>query len=229
MFGKKKNQPTSSSDNPFLSARRSMNERVGLFLEKIRAWQIMSIMEFAVILALLAMLSDAFHTPKYIPYVVELDKLGTVVNATPATVAKKVDDRVMKATLASFINNIRMVTPDISLQRKAVQSVFAQVSTQDPAYYWVNKWYAVDPLTRSKEVLVSTEIQSILKQSDTTWQIEWIEFVRNHAGELMSTDTYRALMTVYEGSTSADLTPEELMKNPLSIFIKDLSWQKIVK
>ena len=230
MFGKKKQKASASqSDNPFIQSRRSMNERVGLFLEKIRTWQIMSVMEFAVILALLAMLSDTYHTPKYIPYIVELDKLGVVVKASPASVAQKADDRVIKATLADFISNVRLVTPDIGLQRKAVQSVFAHVGSQDPAMQWLTQWYRVDPLARSKDYIVSTEVNSILKQSDITWQVEWVEFVRNHQGELISSDTYRALISVYQSQSSDSISQDDLLKNPLSIFVKDISWQKIVR
>lgn len=233
MFGSKKKVqqvPQSQKEaNPFLNARRSMNERVGFFMEKIRAWQIMAVMEFALILALLALLNNFHNTPKYIPYVVELDKMGVVVNTQYVKMGAVADERIMKSTIASFITNVRMVTPDIELQRKAVRSVFAHLTSFDPARRVLEKWYSVDPGIRSRDVIVSTEIQSILLQGKTTWQVEWVENTRNHAGDLIDTQNYRALINVYQAELPENASEESIRLNPLSIYIKDLSWAKIVR
>lgn len=218
---------TSQAQNPYLNARRTMNERVGLFLQKIRAWQIMALLAFALNMVLLVMLSDAYHTPKYVPYIVELDKLGVIVNAQPAQMSATADDRVIKATVAQFVQDMRLVTPDITLQRRAVNNVFAHLTTFDPARRTIERWYSVDPLTRSREILVSTEIQSILLQGNTTWQVEWIETTRDHAGDLISRETYRALVTIYQAQSSESDSEEFIRANPLSLYIKDISWAKV--
>lgn len=215
--------------NPYLNAKRTMNERVGLFLAKLRAWQIMSLMMFALTLFLLFLLQEAYHTPKYVPYIVELDKLGVIVNAQPASMTTAADQRIIKATVAQFVQNMRLVTPDITLQRRAVNDVFAHLTTFDPARRVIEDWYKVDPLTRSREVLVATEIQSILLQGNTTWQVEWVETTRDHTGDMISRENYRALVTIYQAQAAETDTEDFIRANPMSLYIKDISWAKVAR
>lgn len=56
--------------------------------------------------------------PALMPYVVEVDKLGQTIAVSPVDRAKGVDQRVIHAAMASFIQSARMVTPDVALQRK---------------------------------------------------------------------------------------------------------------
>jgi type IV secretory pathway TrbF-like protein len=43
------------------------------------------------------------------------------------------DQRVVHASVAAFINDLRMVTPDIALQRRAIFRAYAMLSNNDPS------------------------------------------------------------------------------------------------
>ena len=51
---------------------------------------------------------------------VEVDKLGQTIAVAPVDRAKGVDPRVIHAAMAAFVQSVRMVTPDVALQRKAI-------------------------------------------------------------------------------------------------------------
>lgn len=213
--------------NPYTEARRSMNEKAGLMFQKIKTWQIFALMEFAVILGMIGVFCTFIQAPKYIPYVVELDKLGVVVNSRPANSDYKASEQVIKSTVADFISNLRMVTADIALQNDAIRRVFSHLNATDPARRVCLEWYDQSPFERAKEVLVSADVKTVLRQGDSTWQVEWTETVRNHNGDLISRNTMRALVTVYQSQSDDQTTDQTMRLNPLSIFVRDLSWTKV--
>ena len=77
---------------------------------------------------------------KFIPYVVEVDKLGQTLAVAPVDRAKGVDQRVIHAAMASFIQSARLVSPDVALQRKAIFAVYAMLSPDDPATAKMNEY-----------------------------------------------------------------------------------------
>ena len=80
-----------------------------------------------------------------------------------------------------------------------------------------------NPFKRAEKEVVQVEIKNVLKQSDTTWQIDWIETVRGHDGAILVPATnMRAILTVYRVIPS---TEEAILRNPAGILVKDFSWQ----
>lgn len=230
LFPKKEKKPAkpkeAKASSPYLDAQRSLSERSGEMFNKIKAWQLFALMEFAVILGVLAVLAVNIQSPKYIPYVVELDKLGVVVSSKPANAQFKATEQIIKSTVSDFVFNLRTVTADISLQNEAIRRVFAHLTSNDPARRVVTEWYQMSPFDKAREMLVSVSVNSVLRQSESTWQVEWVETARNHNGDRLSTTTYRALLTVYQSPVEAD-TAEMMSLNPLSIFVRDVSWTKV--
>jgi len=76
--------------------------------------------------------------------------------------------------------------------------------------------------------MVSTEIKTALKQTNDTWQVEWIETVRDRQGEIKTPPfTMRALVSVYIAQTTPSTTDQQLRDNPLGIFVRDFSWSRV--
>ena len=113
-----------------------------------------------------------------------------------------------------------MVTPDIALQRKAVFRLYSMLSAHDPATARnerVAKWNGTKA-ARSKRAgneTVSIEIASVLPQTSETWQVDWIETVRDRQGALKGKPfRMRALLTVYISPTTPQTTEEQLRNQP---------------
>jgi type IV secretion system protein VirB5 len=163
---------------------------------------------------------------KFIPYVVQVDKLGETVAAGPVTATATVDPRILTATVSEFISSARMVTPDVALQRKAILKLYSMLSTNDPATGKMNEWLnGVSPFKRAENEMVSVEIKSVLAQTKDTWQVDWLETTRDRLGVVKEAPkNMRSLITVSTTENTPQTTEEQIRLNPLGIYIRDFSW-----
>jgi type IV secretion system protein VirB5 len=220
------------SENPYLSARRTWNEHVGSVVSQRQTWQVIGIMS---LLIALAGVGGAIHVgsqSKFIPYVIEVDKHGQAVAAGPVQATNQVDPRVIHASVAEFIADARMVSPDVALQRKAVFRIYAKLAPNEPATAKMNEWLNgsedASPFRRAAKEMVSTEIKSVLPQSPDTWQVDWMETVRDRQGVLKGQPAaMRALVTVYTAETTSATPEEQLRMNPLGIYVRNFSWSRL--
>lgn len=225
----KQDQPL--SENPYTNARIFWNDYTRGILNDTRMWQCIALFSFMIALAAVGGTMHLASQSKFVPYVVEVDKLGQAVAVAPAQTAAPADARVIHASLASFISNARLVTPDIALQRKAIFSLYAMMRTNDPAAPKMNAWLngneASSPFQRAGKETVETEIISVIPQSADTWQIEWTEKVFDRQGMPIG-QPYRmkALATIAIVSPTSDTPEEKIRQNPLGIFVQDFSWSK---
>jgi type IV secretion system protein VirB5 len=236
LFRKKtqaENQVDKASANPYLNARRSWNEHVGGMVASRQSWQVLGILSLLIALAAVGGIVHIGSQSKFIPYVVEVDKLGQAVGVRAAQTAQSADPRVIRASVASFISDARLVTPDVALQRASVLRVYAMLAPNDPATAKMNEWLngteSSSPFKRAENEMVSIEIQSVLPQTDSTWQVDWMETVRDRQGVLKGQPfRMRALVGVYLLPPTSDITEDQLNQNPLRIFIGNFSWSKQV-
>lgn len=224
---------TGDADNPYLAARRTWNAHVGSVIAQGQTWQVIGLMSLLIALAAVGGLIHIGSQSKFIPYVVEVDKHGQTVAAGPLTAAAKADPRVVHAAVAEFIGDARIVTPDVALQRKAVFRVYAKLAPNDPATAKMNEWLnghaEATPFRRAEKEMVSVEIRTVLPQSPDTWQVDWVETRRDRQGSVMGEPaTMRALVTVYTAEVSGQTTDEQLRNNPMSLFVRDFAWSRIL-
>ena len=223
---------SSGLENPYLSARRTWNEHVGSVVSSRQTWQVVGILSLLIALAGVGGVIHIGSQSKFIPYVVQVDKMGQTIAAGPVTAADKADPRIVHATVADFITSARMVTPDVALQRKAVFKVYSVLSPNDPATAKMNEWLNgnadASPFKRAAKEMVSIEITSVIPQSPDTWQVEWAETTRDRQGTPKGKPvTWRALVTVYVAEVTPQTTDEQLRNNPLSVYVRDYSWSRV--
>jgi type IV secretion system protein VirB5 len=168
---------------------------------------------------------------KFIPYVVQVNNLGEAVAVARADVAAIADQRVIHASVASFINDLRMVTPDVALQRRAIFRSYAMLAGKDAAIAKANEWLngseESSPFKRAETQTVSVEIISVIPQSSETWQVDWLEKVYDRQGQLFEPPfKMRALLRVYTQAPTTRTTEAQIRNNPLGIYIQDFSWSK---
>lgn len=218
-------------ENPYLAARRTWNDHVGSQVAARRMWQLIAIIALLIVLAAIGGIIQIGSQSKFVPYVIEVDKLGQVAAAGPVQSTSPVDERVFKATVSEFINDARLVTPDIAVQRKAIFRIYSKLSSNDPATQKMNDYLNGDPektpFARATKEMVSIEISSVLPQTPDTWQVDWVETTRDRKGVVTGRTNMRALVTVYTADMNQQ-TEEQTWMNPLSIFIRDYSWSPLL-
>lgn len=226
--------PASDSDaaaNPYLASRRAWNAHVGALAASRRIWQMVGLLALLIVLACVGGLIHIGSQSKWVPYVVEVDKLGQPLAVNVADQASEADPRVVRSALAGFISDLRTVTPDAALQRKAILRAYALLATDAAAAQKTNDWFnganSINPFKRAATETVSVQIDAILPQSGDSWQVDWVESVYDRSGKLISGPTrMRAVVNVQLSNQPSDASEQQLRDNPLGIFITDFSWSK---
>lgn len=221
------------SENPYLAAKRTWNDQAAANVANRQMWQMLGILSLMIALAGVGGVIYIGSQSKFVPYVVEVDKHSETIAVAPAQRATDPDPRVIHASVASFIGDIRMVTPDVALQRKGIYHVYSMLSSKDAATAKANDWLNgtedSSPFKRAEKETVSIEITSVIPQTPDTWQVDWVETVRDRQGVVKGQPSkMRALVTVYTVQTTPQTTEDQIRNNPLGIYVRDFSWSKQV-
>jgi type IV secretion system protein TrbF len=218
--------------NPYLDARRQWNSQVDRAFGSLHMWQLICLACLLIALASVAGITYFGSQTKFVPYVIEVDKLGEAVAVGPAQLAGPADPRVVRASLASFISSARLVTPDLDVQRRAVFGVFGMLKTKDPATVKMNEYMngtpETSPFIRAAKITVNTDISSVLPISATSWQVDWQETTRDRDGGLIGKPVHmRAVLEIYILPPSTHARESDIQRNPLGIFVRDYNWQEV--
>lgn len=212
--------------NPYLDAKREWLERYGNYISQKRNWQIIAVLSAIISLICVIFLGYSTTQNKLIPYLIEVDKLG---NTSKVGVVQNIDlknPNVIKYSLNTFIYSWRSVWGDIEIQRKFIFDAYAYLEPNSKAFNFINEEYREkNPFKQVSKENVRVKVKSIVPQNADTWQVEWEEETRNLKEEIISQITYRGFFQVKQ---IVPTTEEQILKNPLGIFIFDLNYAKIL-
>ena len=209
-------------ENPYLAARQEWNERYGSYVMAARAWRIVG--NAGMLMAVIGFSYALYQSTqvKLVPYIVEVDRLGTAASAGFPQQIEYADARVVRATLGSFVSNFRSVTPDAVVQKQYIDRTYALLRTSDPATEKINAWFRGNsPFDRALTMTVAIEVTNIVPLSNQTYQVDWTEFQRDRQGKELGTRRYRGIATV-------TLTPPQdeavIRFNPIGLYLRDFEW-----
>jgi type IV secretion system protein TrbF len=212
---------THEVESPFLAARREWNERYGDYIAQAKNWRTAAIVSLfiAAILSLGSMWLAS--QTKFIPYVVEVDKLGQDVAVAQADRASFTpDDRIIRAQLGAWISDARSVSSDPVAERSTLTRVYAMIATTAKPY--LDDWYqAHSPFDTGKSNTVSVTVDAVLPQSEQTYQLQWTEEQRSLDGSRASTTHWIANVTIGLNPPTDEAT---ILRNPTGLYVTNLSW-----
>jgi type IV secretion system protein TrbF len=215
-----------SLDHPYTAARHEWDERYGGLITRARNWRIAALLTgVTALLAVAGLLWSEAHS-HVVPFVVLVDQLARPVASGVADETTANDDRLKRAALFGWIENLRTVTSDGVAQRKAIDRVYAQIANATPAHTFVTEFYRADPpFQRAQTETVAVEVKSVLATSDRTYEIEWDETTRDLYGAIKSAEHWKGSFTIV-------LNPpqdERIIRiNPLGLYIVSASWTKVL-
>lgn len=213
-------------ENPYLAARREWDERYGHLIARERNWRLMALLcalSSLLTVAGLVYLSARTHI---VPFVVAMDSLGRPVAAGAAEQTTTADDRIKRATLYTWLENLRLVTSDGVAQRKSIDRVYAYVASGSQAQAFISDFYRSDPpQKRAQTETASIEVQSVLPTSDRTFEIEWAETTRDLYGTVTQRARWKAAFTIAINPPTDEVTARV---NPLGIYVTNASWGKLL-
>jgi type IV secretory pathway TrbF-like protein len=213
--------------NPYLAARREWDERYGDQISRARNWRTMAMLSG--LIALLATsgmiwLSVRSHV---VPFVVLVDSLSRPIASGIAEQASGSDDRLRRASIFTWVENLRLVTTDGVSQRRAIDRVYAEIASGSAAQTFISEFYRADPPSqRAQTETVSVDVTSVLPTSDRTYEVEWTETTRDLYGAAKTTDRWK-------GSFSVVINPprdeRQARINPVGLYVTNASWAKILQ
>jgi type IV secretion system protein VirB5 len=215
----------SGTGNAYTDAQAVWLERYGSHLQSAYNWRLMAILEaIGIIVAILALGYVAAQT-KFVPYVVAVDKIGTPVGVHVADRAQPVDQRVVRAEIASWLDNARSVATDRIVEKQNLDQVYALIADGSEARGYLDSWYTKghSPFDIANSQTVTLNIDSLLPITATTWQAQWTETLRDLHGQTIGTEQWVANIgiTIHQPTDEATL-----LRNPLGVYVTTLDWSK---
>lgn len=217
---------TAELHNPYLAARREWDERYGEFISRARNWRTMAaISALVALVATCGMVWQAARS-RVIPFVVLVDSLGRPIASGLAEQASVGDDRLRRAVIQEWIENVRLVTTDGIAQRRAIDHVYAYIASGTNAQAFISDFYRDDPpFKRAQTGTVSVEVKTVLPTTDRTFEVDWVETARDLFGGVKSTDHWKGSFMIALNSPTEE---RQARINPLGLYVTAASWAKVL-
>jgi type IV secretion system protein TrbF len=206
---------------PYQKAAQLWDERLGSARAQARNWRLQAFGSLGLAIALAGGLIWQSSQSRITPYVVEVDKLGEVRAVGAALEPYKPSDAQIAYHLARFIADLRSLSIDPVLVRQNWLEAYGYVTAR--AALFLNDYArANDPFKALGERSVSVQVVSVVRISDASFQVKWIE-QRYERGSLAKTERWTAILSVI---IRPPHTVEVLRKNPLGLYVDGLDWSR---
>lgn len=206
---------------PYQKAQQLWDERLGTARVQARNWRLMAFFCLALSTSLAASLVWQSAQSRITPYVVEVDKLGGVQAVAPAVQPYEPTDAQVAHHLARFVQDVRSLSIDPIVVRKNWLEAYDYAT--DRAAQVLNDFArANDPFKAVGERSVSVEVTSVVRASDSSFQVKWTEQTWQ-GGSLARTERWTGIFSVVIRQPRDVAT---LRKNPLGIYVHGLDWSR---
>lgn len=216
-----------SSYNPYLAARREWDERYGDQITRARNWRMMAFLCAAVAIVLGVGLIWQSSRSRVVPFIAVVDSFGRPIVSGLSDQTTTADERLKKATVLEWVEELRTVTTDGVAQRKAIDRVYSHIANNSPAMTFVSDFYrANQPFERAQNETVGVDVRSVLPTSDRTFEVDWIETSRDLYGNVKGTDRWKGTFTIAVNTP----TDERIARvNPLGLYVVSANWSRVLQ
>jgi len=212
---------TPEPTTPYQRAGQLWDERIGSARVQAKNWRLMSFGSLGLAIAMAGGLIWQSMQSRVTPYVVEVDKLGEVQAVGPASQSYHPTDAEFAWYLARFITDVRSLSSDPVVVRKNWLEAY-DYATDHGAVFLNQFAQANDPFKAVGERTVSVQVTSVVRASDSSFQVKWVEQIYEHDA-LAKTERWTAIVSVI---TQEPNTAEVLRKNPLGLYVNGLNWSR---
>ena len=209
------------AETPYQRAGQAWDERIGSARVQAKNWRLAFFGMLTLSGGLAAGLVWQSAHGSVTPWVVQVDRLGQAEAIAPAIADYRPSDPQIAWHLARFIEQVREVPADPVVLRKNWLEAYDYVT--DKGALALNDYARTsDPFGQVGKAQVSVEISSVVRASDNSFRVEWIE--RRYVDDaLATTERWNAIVTIaIQPPTDAD----RLKKNPLGVYVHALNWSK---
>lgn len=206
---------------PYQSAAQVWDDRIGSARVQARNWRLMAF--GCLLLALLMAGGLVWRSAQSIvtPYVVEVDNVGQVRAVGEAATPYRPNDAQIAHHIARFIGLVRALSIDPIVVRQNWLDAYDYTTDKGAAV--LNDYARVnDPFTRIGKESVTVQITSVVRASDTSFNVRWTER-RYVNGASAGLERWTAVVSIVH---QPPRTETRLRKNPLGLYVNGLSWSR---
>jgi len=209
---------------PYQKAAQVWDERMGAAIVQAKNWRLMAFGCLVLSLGLSGGVVWQAGKSTIIPYVVELEENGAIRTVGPAIENYRPDDAQIAYHLAAFIKKVRSLSIDPVIVRQNWLEAYDFATTR--AANSLNEFAREnDPFSQVGQRTVAVEISSIVRASENSFQIRWLERTYLN-GSLLSTDRWTGIFSLL---IEIPRDVETLRKNPLGIYVNSFNWSRDVR
>ena len=206
---------------PYQRAEQLWDERIGSARVQAANWRLMAFGCLALAAVVIGDDIRARSRASVTPFVVEVDRLGQAQAVAPATTDYQPSDTQIAYFLARFIERVRSLSIDPVVVRQAWLDAYEQITSHAKG---VLDEYArqADPFGKVGRRAVTVEVTSVVRASDRSFRIAWVERPYEDGAALPS-ERWSGILTVV---VQTPRTEEKLRRNPLGIYVDAISWAR---
>jgi type IV secretion system protein VirB5 len=212
---------TPAPETPYQRAGQLWDERIGSARVQARSWRLMAFGCLGLTTVASGGLLWQSLQSRVVPYVIEVDRLGEPRAVAAAETGYRPTDPQIAWFLGRFISDVRSVSLDPVLMRQDWLSAY-DFATKRGAIFLGDYARTADPFGHVGERTVSVQVTSIVRASDKSFQVKWIETAYER-GAQTGTSHWTAILTVVLNSPSS---ADTLRKNPLGLYIDGIDWSR---
>jgi type IV secretion system protein VirB5 len=208
--------PDSIAETPYQRAKQEFDDLIGNARLQAYHWRLAFFCTvFVLCVTVLGMIYLSSQS-KIIPYIVEVDTTGSVrLVGKVQYVDYEPNIQSIKYFLTLFVKNIRSIPADQVLLKKNFLNAYHFVTSKGRNL--LNDYARnYDPFTKQKEYVIAVEISNVVKMSEMSYQVQWIEQVFSKNGSMINQNQYTGIFTI---TFSTPKNETILQKNPLGLFI----------
>lgn len=211
---------------PYENAKKEWDDRIGNARVQAKHWRYMALGTLLICFYLLYINHDITSKSRITPYVVDHGRDGSAVAIGPAIRMNFMPaGKEIKFFLGQFVQKTRSLPLDPVVAKNnwlVAYRFLTQSGTAKMNQYVKDK----DPFLNIGKEMVDVKINVIVPLSKDSYQVRWQEDVFTNQGALIKRYQMTGLFTV---TFSEPTTEEEIMYNPLGLYIKDFSWDKDIQ
>lgn len=189
-------------------------------------WQVAFRLVFALLVISVGFNCYNMTQSKYVPVVVGVDEFGTKIVVGPVTESKPVDlQRAIYREVRDFIEASRGIASDANYQKGMLKHVATRLRVGSSAAKIISELHATRPPYETGRInTIAIEDVVPLRQTEKTYAVEWTEVRRTASGEQLSSERWKALLTV--GLEPFD-DRDSVMANPLGFTVEAIDWSRV--
>jgi type IV secretion system protein TrbF len=206
---------------PYQKAAQAWDERIGSARVQARNWRLMAFGSLTLSIGLAVAMTWQSMQSRVVPYVVEVDRLGEVRAVAPAIETYQPTDAQIAWHLGRFIAAVRGVSVDPVLVRRNWLDAY-DFATDRAAVFLNDHARTTDPFAAIGTRSVSVQVTSVVRASDSSFQVKWTEQVYER-GSLVRTERWTAMLTIV---IQPPRTAEVVARNPLGLYVNAIAWSR---